>query len=208
MEDEEETQHSKPFKGARPASGEAGVLSDDNSDDSSGFIVEDDSQTVTAQLPTEFSSRSHDDLSHHFKIIFQFFVHIAVHPASHRRAFMEDQMKRVTLQYHLLFCHPKTQFSVDQEYFSVPLKVSRRKLSGIRDSLVASSVWLPKFKNALGKYPTFELIPLDFAVPSCDACHLGGRMSTLLGRLGGIPYDNLGFKDQVSHLISVLSVSN
>lgn len=94
MEDEEETQHSKPFKGARPASGEAGVLSDDNSDDSSGFIVEDDSQTVTAQLPTEFSSRSHDDLSHHFKIIFQFFVHIAVHPASHRRAFMEDQMKR------------------------------------------------------------------------------------------------------------------
>lgn len=90
----------KPFRGARPTSGEAVVLSDDDTDDSSGFIVEDDSQAVTAQLPTEFSRRSHDDLSHHFKIIFQFFVHIAVRSASHRRAFMEDQMKRVALRYH------------------------------------------------------------------------------------------------------------
>ncbi|KAF9454514.1 hypothetical protein P691DRAFT_716911 [Macrolepiota fuliginosa MF-IS2] len=172
----------KPFKGAIPSSNDVDSLFDErdsDSDGSSSFIVEDDSQAVAAELPSEFSMRSHDDLSHQFKIIFQLFVHITVSPIVNRHAFMEDQLK-------------------NQEYFSFPLKVTRRKLSGLRDSLVASSVWRPKFKKALGKYPTFELIPLDFAVPSCDACHLGGRFSTLMGRLGGIPYDKLGFMDQIA----------
>ncbi|KXN89236.1 hypothetical protein AN958_05990 [Leucoagaricus sp. SymC.cos] len=181
-EEESEEEYSKPFKGAKSASSDAGSLfSEDgsNSDDSSGFIVEDDGQAVATELPSEFSMRSHDDLSHQFKIIFQFFVHIAVRPSVDRRAFMDDQMKA-------------------QEYFAFPLKITRRKLSGLRDSLVASSVWRPKFKKALEKYPTFEHFPLNFAVPSCDACHLGGRLSTILGRLGGIPYDKRGFMDLIT----------
>jgi len=76
----------------------------------------------------------------------------------------------------------------------VPLQVTRRKISGLRDSLVASSVWRPEFKVPLETYPEFDLVPLDFAVPACDACHLGGRMSTLIGRLSGFPYDRLGFE--------------
>jgi hypothetical protein len=64
----------------------------------------------------------------------------------------------------------------------------------LRDSLVASSVWRPAFKKALEKFPDLEIMHLDFAVPSCDACHLGGRMSTRIGRLGGSPYDKMGFK--------------
>lgn len=59
---------------------------------------------------------------------------------------------------------------------------------------MASSVWRPEFKGPLEAYPEFDLIPLDFAVPACDACHLGGRMSTLVGRLSGSPYDKLGFE--------------
>lgn len=93
-----EDEHSKPFKGSRPESSEAGSLfseDEDGSDDSSNFIVEDEDQTVTAQLPSEFSMQSHDDLSHQFKIIFQFFVHVAVRPATDRPAFMEDQMKGI-----------------------------------------------------------------------------------------------------------------
>lgn len=92
-----------------------------------------------------------------------------------------------------------TYANPDQEYFSFPLKITRRKLSGLRDSLIASSVWRPKFKKALEDYPTLETVALDFAVPSCDACHLGGRLSTILGRLGGIPYDRIGFMDNVKH---------
>lgn len=89
----------------------------------------------------------------------------------------------------------------DEQYFSVPLQVMRRKLLGLRDSLAASSVWRPKFKQALERYPELTLVRLDFAVPSCDACHLGGRMSTLLGRLAGSPYATSGF-EPVSAIIS------
>lgn len=65
---------------------------------------------------------------------------------------------------------------------------------GLRDSLVASSVWRPQFKISLERYPKFELTQLNYAVPGCDACHLGGRKSSRVGRLGGIPYDKLGFE--------------
>lgn len=89
-----------------------------------------------------------------------------------------------------------------QEYFSVPLQIGRRKLDGLRDSLVASSVWRPEFTRALGKYPEFGLVQLDFAVNGCDACHLGSRISTLSGHLAGVPYDRMGFQPLVSVLSS------
>lgn len=81
-----------------------------------------------------------------------------------------------------------------EEYFSVPLAITRRKITGMRDSLVTSSVWRSAFKKSLETYPEFETVELDFAIPTCDACHLGGRMSTLLGRLSGSPYDNFTYE--------------
>ncbi|KAF9564621.1 hypothetical protein CPC08DRAFT_705158 [Agrocybe pediades] len=169
----------KPFKGAK-ASIDIGDLFDGEQSDSgnsSAFIVEDGDDTV--QLPAEFSMETHQDLSHQFKKIFQFFVHVAVQSPKKRAKFMQSQME-------------------GEEYFSVPLQVTRRKLLGLRDSLVASSVWRPEFKKSLERSPDFELIQLEFAVPSCDACHLGGRMSTLLGRLTGTSYNRLGFKKNES----------
>ena len=59
---------------------------------------------------------------------------------------------------------------------------------------MASSVWRSDFKNKLQRYPDFELTQLDFAIPHCDACHLGGRLSTVLGRVSGVPYDRFGFQ--------------
>ncbi|KIK57796.1 hypothetical protein GYMLUDRAFT_45988 [Collybiopsis luxurians FD-317 M1] len=175
-EDEvEEEQETSPFKGAAPDSDHNSLFDGSESDGSESFIVEDDG-TGAAVLPIEFSMDTHQDLSYHFKTIFQFFVHIAVHPPAERHAFMEQQMK-------------------NEEYFSVPLAVARRKILGLRDSLVASSVWRPEFKAPLEKYPELDLSQLDFAVPGCDACHLGARMSTLIGRLLGQPYDRLGYRD-------------
>lgn len=144
-----------------------------------------------AQLPPEFSMETHQDLVHHFKIIFQFFVHVAVQPSTKRKAFMKLQMKSMYFPSDASYL---TRLSLDTEYFSVPLQIARRKISGLRDSLVASSVWRPGFRRALEKYPDFELVALDFALPNCDACHLGGRLSTLTGRLSGMPYDKLGFE--------------
>ncbi|KAF8964710.1 hypothetical protein BDZ97DRAFT_1757813 [Flammula alnicola] len=172
--EEEEEFLTKPFKGSKP-SGESDGDSDSEqsaSDGSSDFIVFDDG---SVELPPQFSMETHQDLSYQFKKIFQFFVHVAVQSAENRAAYMKKQIR-------------------DEQYFSVPLQVTRRKLSGLRDSLVSSSVWRPEFKKCLEKYPEFELVRLDLAVPSCDACHLGGRMSTLLGRLSGSSYNAFGFE--------------
>ncbi|THU89512.1 hypothetical protein K435DRAFT_830337 [Dendrothele bispora CBS 962.96] len=168
-----------PFKGAKRDDDRDSLFdgSDEDGDSagSSDFIVEDDG-TGLAALPAEFSMDTHQDLAHQFKKIFQFFVHIAVQPPVERNEFMVEMLKK-------------------EEYFSVPLIVTRRKLSGLRDSLVASSVWHPKFKKQLETYPELDVIELDFAVPGCDACHLGSRTSTLCGRLLGHAYDHSGFEE-------------
>ncbi|KAK7693412.1 hypothetical protein QCA50_002980 [Cerrena zonata] len=165
-----------PFAHARPSKGGDNSDDSDNDDEPASeneetFIVEDD---LTIELPAEFSMSTHQDLKHHFKIICQLFVHLAVQDPSDRRSFMEDSIK--------------------SEYFSVPLHVARRKLSGMRDSLVASSVWRPHFKKPLETLPNFEIIQMDFAEPGCDACHLGGRLSTRQARVSGEPYDKLSFE--------------
>lgn len=64
----------------------------------------------------------------------------------------------------------------------------------MRDSLVTSSVWRTSFKKPLMTYPEFETVHMDFASPGCDACHLGGRMSTITGRVSGEPYDKLTYE--------------
>lgn len=55
-------------------------------------------------------------------------------------------------------------------------------------------MWRRDYKEALERYPDLTLARLDFADPHCDACHLGGRQSTVAGWLKGIPYDNLSFE--------------
>jgi len=169
---EEDMESSEPLNGAVPTGEHNDTDQFFSSDESDAFIVEDDG---VFQLPPQFSMETHQDMSLRFKKIFQFFVHVAVQPAAARGAYMEQQMQ-------------------DNEYFSVPLQVTRRKLSGLRDSLVSSSVWKPAFTRSLEKYPDFQLVELDFAVPYCDACHLGGRMSTFLGRLSGFQYNKNGFE--------------
>jgi len=173
-----ESDDEKPIKGAKPHDDLHSLFGSDSdsdgSDASSNFIVEDNG-SVPQSLPAQFSMQSHQDLSHQFRTVFQFFLHIAVRAPAERHEFMFKQMR-------------------DEEYFSIPLRIVRRKLMGLRDSLVASSVWRPEFKKALEKYPRFELTELVYVVPGCDACHLGGRKSKLIGRLSGSPYDALGFQ--------------
>jgi hypothetical protein len=94
--------------------------------------------------------------------------------------------------------------NVDEHYFSVPFQVISRKISGTRDS-IASSVWRRDYTETLELYPDLTLTKLDFAVPHCDACHLGGRQSTVAGRLRGIPYDKLSFEVGLLPIIAVSS---
>ncbi|TFK76413.1 hypothetical protein BDN72DRAFT_830988 [Pluteus cervinus] len=180
-EDEEsEEEKPRPFRGARPMIIDADDQeeAEADSDHSSEFIVE-DNDAAPIELPPEFSMNSHQDLPVQFKTIFQFFVHIAVQEAPERHGFMAQCMR-------------------EQSYFATPLRTMRKKLSGIRDSLVASSVWRSSFRRALEKYPNFDLLDLGFTVPRCDACQLGGRLSSRLGRLSGSPYDKYGFVSEDS----------
>ncbi|KAI0831396.1 hypothetical protein BC628DRAFT_1353507 [Trametes gibbosa] len=165
----------QPFAGAKPHAGsgvESGDSDDDNGQDDT-FIIEDDS-AAAIELPAEFSMNTYQDLLHHFKIVCQLFVHIAVHDADDR----DDVATRLERN----------------QYFSVPLKITRRKLGGMRDSLVAGSTWRPNFRKALDTYPDLEVQGLEFTVLGCAACNLGGRKSTLQGRLSGDPYDKLTFE--------------
>ncbi|KAF8522274.1 hypothetical protein BU17DRAFT_44843 [Hysterangium stoloniferum] len=156
------------FEGARPT--ELFEISHEklivNESDDDGFIVEDDSdQEKIPELPAMFSMGTFQDLSHHFKVICQLFVHVAVQQPGQRA-----------------------------NYFSVPFAVVRRKLLGLRDSWVASSIWKPNFRKPLETYPAFHLEQLDFAVPLCDACNLGKRVATLRGVLGGLEYNKLTYE--------------
>ena len=85
-------------------------------------------------------------------------------------------------------------YLVKEDYFSVPLAITRRKISGMKDSLVTSSVWKPRFKNPLETFPIFRLEQLEFSIPICDACHLGNRVATIRGVLSGHAYDPLTYE--------------
>lgn len=87
---------------------------------------------------------------------------------------------------------------VKENYFSVPLTIMRRKLYGMRDSLVTSSIWKPDFKNPLETFPIFRLEQLEFSVPICDACHISKRVATLHGVLSGHRYNSLTYDSEVS----------
>lgn len=122
----------------------------------------------------------------HFKIICQFFVHLALQPAEQRDFFVERVMQGMRPSIQL--CIP-LKLLTDEEYFAVPLQVVRRKLDGLRDSAVTSSVWKSDFKRPLETLPNLELYMLEFAIPECDACNLGSRVSTRCAKVTGAPYD-------------------
>lgn len=106
QEDESENDSHRPFKGAKPESEHDSLFDESgDSDKSSDFIVEDDGDGA-ALLPAEF--RPQQDLAHQFKIVFQFFVHIAVHPAVERHDFMKRLMKG-KLRSFLSICHSSTR---------------------------------------------------------------------------------------------------
>lgn len=86
--------------------------------------------------------------------------------------------------------------------------MSRREISGLRDSLVASSTWRSEFKKSLEAYPEFEVVRMEMAMPMCDACHMGGRISTLIGRVEGLPYDRSTFEVSVDLRIQPLILTN
>jgi len=194
----------KPFAGAKPSKGvmsdEEVEVEEEEEEEEGGensWIVEDDGPESVPELPVAFNMSSHQGLSHHFKIICQLFVHLAVRSPSQRMSFMQDvkaceHMNIFQSSFHMIseFCHRPAEDS----YFYAALSTVRRKLMGMRDSLITSSTWQTEFKRVLEKYPVLSMVQMDFAVPGCDACNLGARMSKVVGRVSGQPYDRSTFE--------------
>ena len=84
----------RPFAGAKPSkdvgSDEEEGGSRDEEEEEEDWIVEDEGPEGVPELPVAFNMSSHQDLSHHFKIICQLFVHLAVRSPSQRVSFMRD----------------------------------------------------------------------------------------------------------------------
>ena len=92
----------KPFAGAKPSkdaksdeevedeSDDGGKVEEEGEGGEDGWIVEDDGLEGVPELPTAFNMSSHQDLSHHFKIVCQLFVHLAVRSPSQRVSFIQD----------------------------------------------------------------------------------------------------------------------
>ena len=82
-----------PFTHARP---HRESLSDDYNPDEQAvddsFIIEDDG-TIAPELPTEFSMSTYQDIMHHFKIICQLFLHLAVQQPADREAAMTNLLQ-------------------------------------------------------------------------------------------------------------------
>ena len=203
----------KPFAGAKPSKGvesdeevkeeDEDECQDEEGEGENSWIVEDDGLDGIPELPAAFSMSSHQDLSHHFKIICQLFVHLAVRSPSRRVSFMQDVKAGEGFEYPpgLLFAWRLTSVvpiwfvrSAEDSYFYAALSTVRRKIMGMRDSLITSSTWQTNFKRVLEKYPVLSVTGMDFAVPGCDACNIGARMATVIGRVSGRPYDRSTFE--------------
>ncbi|QRV85807.1 hypothetical protein RhiJN_13825 [Ceratobasidium sp. AG-Ba] len=142
--------------------------------DSGSFIDNDDDELNATALPDEFSMRTRQPLAYEFKVVIQLFVHLALMRPEERRPFRE------TKEY--------------DQYSGVFLRRLRRRLDGLKESLVASSAWTAQFKKALDTHPELATSDLGYPTPGCEACRISSRVSTWQGTLSGDYYDQVTFE--------------
>ncbi|CAE6428594.1 unnamed protein product [Rhizoctonia solani] len=122
------------------------------SSDNDSWIEDDTNNGATsAILPEGYSMLGHQSLAHHFKVVMQFFVYLACLKAKKRSEFIQDEQ--------------------NDQYFGLSLRALRRKMDGLRDSLVTSSVWTSGFKKALNTHPELDIVDLKFAVARVRCYH-------------------------------------
>ncbi|CAE6477316.1 unnamed protein product [Rhizoctonia solani] len=157
---------------------------DDEEDSENDSWIEDDLDggAPAAVLPEAYSMLGHQSLAHHFKVVMQLFVHLACLKAKERLEFRKDKR--------------------NDQYFGLALRALRRKMDGLRDSLVTSSKWTSGFKKALNTHPELEIHDLEFTVPGCGACRISSRLSRFKGALSGEDYDRDTFEWNLFELVS------
>ncbi|QRW27710.1 alpha-1,3-glucan synthase [Rhizoctonia solani] len=183
-EGEDEDEAAKPTNSPSPTNDEDESEQGSGSSDNDSWIEDDTNNGAPpAILPEGYSMLGHQSLAHHFKVVMQLFVHLACLKAKQRREFRECEQ--------------------NDQYFGLSLRALRRKMDGLRDSLVTSSIWTSGFKKALNTHPELDIVHLKFAVSGCGACRISTRLSTFKGSLAGDDYNRDTFEPIQSRSESV-----
>lgn len=176
--------------GARPQAD-----SDEESINSDNFVVDDENEAKVA-LPIQFSSHRSQSLKTSFQVVFQLMVHIACLEPHLRKDGMTRSLKGERVYFSSV--SDSDMFvgdGEDAEYFRNARDQLSKKLLGVRDSQVASSVWKPEYRKNLETYPELGVTYCQTEA-NCAACRKSNAISTREATLSGVPYNPLGFQVQ------------
>lgn len=112
--------------GARPdrvKKNKQSVSDAEEEDEEDDFIVDDAGQSPTTALPSAFSMNVHQDITHHFKIACQYFVHLAVTPAKKRSRISKELLSRpgtISILIHITVYIKLTSEQMNTSLFHCP----------------------------------------------------------------------------------------
>ncbi|KAJ1984473.1 hypothetical protein H4R34_000620 [Dimargaris verticillata] len=162
------------------------VATDSDEDSLNNFIIQDDiesdgvdiqpamshrsprprSNSNRAELPLEFSGAHTWDLRINCKIVCQYFVHLIV---------SRSRLLDVTVE--------------SLQYFTIAYEAVDRKIQSLKDSIISSTAWVPRFRHDLETLPIYHSKRCDIDA-ECEACHFSNRHATVKVVLAGTPYEH------------------
>ncbi|ODO02099.1 hypothetical protein L198_02830 [Cryptococcus wingfieldii CBS 7118] len=140
-------------------------------DEMRDFITDDGHDSASYELPAEFAGARGQSEDTRFRIVFQYFLYLAMHGPERARNLPERE----------------------KAYFEPFLSSMRTRMTDYRNNRVRSQAWRQEFVHKLLKYPYFcaQFVKPE---PGCDACNLSGRISSFAMSLEGRPYDSVTFE--------------
>ncbi|WVQ76225.1 hypothetical protein IAR50_005890 [Cryptococcus sp. DSM 104548] len=135
------------------------------------FIEDDGQDPAGYELPAQFAGARGQSEETKFRIVFQYFLYLAMHGPERARDLPEKE----------------------KTYFEPFLDSMRTRMTDYRNSRVRSQAWRQELVRKLSKYPYFCVQFVD-PEPGCDACNMSGRISRFALSLEGRPYDPVTFE--------------
>ncbi|RXK38739.1 hypothetical protein M231_04049 [Tremella mesenterica] len=144
---------------------------DESESDEEDFIIDDGGHVPDDLLPHQFSLNSAQTPEFKLKVVFQYFVLLAVKG-------------------------PKIlPLKGDAAGYLLPqLEDQRRKMTGYREGRVRSQIWPSRLVKALERYPVYRAIRLDHPTEHCDACNRSNYKSVIQINLDGDDYDRNNYE--------------
>ncbi|ODN97224.1 hypothetical protein I350_08204 [Cryptococcus amylolentus CBS 6273] len=148
-----------------------GVIEVSSSSEGGGEESDSAEEYFGYELPAEFAGARGQSEDTRFRIVFQYFLYLAMHGPERARDLPERE----------------------KAYFEPFLSSMRTRMTDYRNNRVRSQAWRQELVHKLLKYPYFCAQTVE-PEPGCDACNLSGRISSFAMSLEGRPYDSVTFE--------------